>query len=252
MADFTVEQRAILSQLAKGYLPALEQMAKKLTAPYWWYWGAGPERGRTIEGGTMCFVNTGTRLIGVTAEHVHTACVAALNGDARVACQIGGHSFEPEKRILDLSKELDLAVYDVSEVQANAARADIHHAPVWPPVVAEQDVHIIGGWLWTLSEHGPGTTTNQFLHFVARLSGSSDRHLGIGTTTSTSIPWGRNALAPGTNLGGMSGGPVFRLQERGLSVLTLVGVIYEYGPLLEMALARPLSLIGPDGRIVGP
>lgn len=202
-----------------------------------------------MKGGTICFVHTGQRLLGITAGHVHTECVAELRANPGLGCQIGGHSFEPERYLLDYDESMDVATYGLSEIQVNAARADIHHALVWPPVVDERDIYVIGGWLWTLTVEGRAESTHSFLNFIGRLSGVSDRRIGFATFTSSSIPWGRRALQPGTNLGGMSGGPLYRLCEDGLSVMTLVGIVSEYQPSYELALARPLSVVHADGAI---
>jgi hypothetical protein len=72
------------------------------------------------------------------------------------------------------------------------------------------------------------------------------------TETSTSIGWGSEALPPGTDLGGMSGGAIYRLSETKLTELTLVGLIYEYSEESEYVLARPLSLVAEDGSIIRP
>ena len=175
--------------------------------------------------------------------------MAALHADKNLACQVGGHSFDPERCLVSIDERLDLAVYGLSEIQVNAARADIHYAPVWPPKVDNRDAHLIGGWLWSLNEERDGEVTHSFLHFVTRLSTNSETQLGIVTGTSTSIPWGPNPLPQGANLGGMSGGPVYRVSEAGLSQITLVGIVYEYQPNYEIALARPLSLLDDLGKI---
>ena len=249
--DLTPRQRARFEGLvASGYLPTLEEMAKSLTAPFWWHDSRRPPGDQFLKGGTICFVDTGKRLLGVTAAHVHTGGMAALKGSPYIGCQIGGHSFDPERSLLAIDEQLDLAVYSLSEIQVSAALAHIHHAPVWPPKVDDNDAHIVGGWLWSLKEEGEGETTHSFLHVIARLSSHSETKLGIVIAMSTSVAWGRNDLPRGTNLGGMSGGPVYRVSETGLFQLTLVGIVYEFQPSFGITLARPLSLIDDLGRII--
>ena len=243
----TPKQLAHMRHLASiGYLPTLETIAKRMSAPFWWL---DPDLPRGIRGGTICFVHTGARLLGVTAAHVHTEYLARRAVVPGLRCQIGGHSFNPEERLIALDPELDVATYGLSGVQVTAALADTHYAPKWPPDVNDEDAHVVGGWPWTLSEQGDGEVTHSFLHFIAKLSSVSTRQMGIVTYTSTSIPWGGNSLPLGTNLGGMSGGPVYRMSESGFAVLTLVGTIYEYQPGFEIALARPLSVIDEQGTI---
>lgn len=243
----TPAQRALVDS---GYIPTIEQWAKNQCAPLWWYDATRPRGMQTIKGATVCFVHTGKRLLGISAAHVHLECVSALKSDPKIACQLGGHSFDPDRYVLAMDKELDLVVYGLSEVQVNATGAYIHHAPVWPPVVADGNACVMGGWLWSLSEDGDHQVTHSFLHFITRFQTHFQAKLGIVTGTSTSIPWGQNPLPRGTNLGGMSGGPVYCVSERaGLVQMTLVGIVYEYQPSFEIALARPLSLIDVHGSI---
>src|SRR5688572_18634264 len=120
-----------------------------MSAPYYWDEPErGPERRR---GGTMCFVHTGSRLLGITAGHIHQTIVERLRDGRSTWCQVGGHTFNPEARLIDCNIRLDLATYDVSEIQVNAVGADIHHAPLWPPTIDASDAYVVGGWPWTLS-----------------------------------------------------------------------------------------------------
>jgi hypothetical protein len=50
-------------------------------------------------------------------------------------------------------------------------------------------------------------------------------------------------------LGGMSGGPVFRLVEEGLTRLEFVGTVYEHGPTFELVFARSAAVIRADGTL---
>jgi hypothetical protein len=239
------QQRQRLQQLVeRGVLPALEAWARSMTAPIWWKGQAGLA---PYQGGTVCFVHTGIRVLGVTAEHVHRK---AVEHSAQEWCQVGAHTFDPVKRCIDADPTLDICTYDFTEVSTNAAGADIHYAQKWPPSVADGDPALACGWPWELSETSGAHATHSFLHFLCRIQQSSPSQLGIATFTSTSVPWGSIPLPQGTNLGGMSGGPVFRIVEAPLSQLHLVGIIHQYQPNLELILARPLSLINADGTII--
>lgn len=198
----------------------------------------------------MCFVQTGARIVGVSAAHVHDEIVTLKAQFDGVHCQVGGHVFEPGKRIVDIDRDLDIVTYDFSEISTNAARANVNTPLSWPPRGADGSTILACGWpseLWT-----PGKKSHdfEFLHFIALLQQNNPSQVGVVTFTSTSIPWGERALPAGTTLGGMSGGPVFRLIEQPLTRLELVGIIYEYQPTFELILARPLTLIGKDGSIL--
>jgi len=245
----TARQLAEMRRLvAAGYLQTVEGLAKRLSAPFWWRDPDLPA-GRQIQGGTICFVHTGARLIGVTAAHVHLAILKARAAQPELACQIGGHGFDPESHCIALDQRLDVATYGLSELQVNAALADIHYAPKWPPEVGLDDAYVIGGWPWSLIREGEAENSHAFLHFIGKLSSASANQLSAVTYTARSIPWGNEPLPLGTNLGGMSGGPVYRMSESGLATLTLVGTIFEYHKEFEIVLARPLSLLDEQGNI---
>ena len=250
----TLEQPDALGDLVKsGFIPTVEEIAKRLTAPFYWY---APERrggSRTIGGGTVCFVDTGVRLLGLTAAHVHQACMTALERDPDLGCQIGGHSFQPSKRLIDIDDDLDLATYELSKIQVNAAGADIHAPPTWPPRLTDDDeLVVIGGWPWRSVVEQIGSSTHDFVFFIGRSSGASERSLSMATFRSTSIPYGTRSLSPDLNMGGMSGGPMYVLKQDLIARLELVGILFEYNPspLMELMLARPLSRIAADGKLI--
>ena len=89
----TPNQKAYLRSLvSSGYLPTIEENAKRLTAPYYWYDPSQPEA-NVKGGGTICFVRTDQRLLGITAGHIHQQCVEDLDAYPDCSCQIGGHTF---------------------------------------------------------------------------------------------------------------------------------------------------------------
>jgi hypothetical protein len=232
-----------------GYLGAIEAIAKGAALPFWWTRGDG-----SYCTGTLCVVHTGERLIGITAAHVHRWVLEGEYAPPDGHCQIGATSFEPAKRLIDISDELDIATYELSEIQANAARADIHFATEWPPALNSTDWYLVGGWPWELSQTSRARddhVTHNFLSFITRLQNSSEDSLSFLTETATAAAWGPRGLPDGTQLGGMSGGPIFRVCESERIVrLALVGTIYEYHSDYEIIQARPCSLIDARGRLL--
>jgi hypothetical protein len=236
------------SLVASGYLPTLEKWAKKATAPIWWVDPSGGAPSGMC-GGTVCFVNTGRRLIGITAEHVHREIVERRAANPEVWCQVGAHTFDPESRIIDADRQLDIATYDFTAITANAAGVDVHHARTWPPLAVDGALGIVGGWPWMLSTNQPNSVTHKFLHIICQLQVNQPDQIGAATFTSASIPWGPEALPPGTNLGGMSGGPIYQLVPEPIEHLQLVGTVFEYHTAFELILARPLRCVQANGTV---
>src|SRR5688500_12397330 len=115
------QEQAIRPFVRSGFLPNLEQLAKTMTAPFWWYTSVDSSEGRVVGGGTMCLVHTGARLLGITAGHIHKAYLAAKTADHHLWCQVGGHTFDPERCLIECRDDTaDIAVYALSEVQVSA------------------------------------------------------------------------------------------------------------------------------------
>lgn len=245
---FGPEIWAHLQDLRKrGYLDALESLAKYLTAPIHW---TNPTTGE-LQGGTVCFVHTGVRILGISAAHIHDTILDLRKQTPGLHCQVGGHTFDPQARLVSIDRAPDLVTYDFTEVSTNAVGANINSPPIWPPRADDGDTVLVCGWPWHLSTPGQATNDFKFLHFIAKLQKNSDTQFGIATFTAESVAWGDHSLPRGTNLGGMSGGPVFRLIETPFTRLELVGIVYEYQPTYELVLASSVALVAADGTIGG-
>ncbi len=247
--------KALRELVESGFIPTLEKTVKQLTAPFFWYDPQRASGSRTIGGGTVCFVHTGVRLLGLTAAHVHQACIEALNRDAELGCQIGGHSFQPSERLIDIDRNLDLATYRVSEIQATASGSHIHSPPVWPPEAPkEDDLVLVGGWPWRTVVEQTDSSTHDFVHFIGRSAGASERYPSIVMHRSTSMPYSSRSLRPRLNLGGMSGGAmcVVRnlLAPDMIAWTDLVGILVETGREIDLMRARSLMCIAADGHLI--
>ena len=248
--------KALRELVESGFIPTIEETVKRLTAPFFWYDPAEVSGSRTMAGGTVCFVDTGVRLLGLTAAHVHQACIEALECNPELGCQIGGHSFQPSEHLIDIDRDLDLATYRISEIQANAAGSHIHSPPAWPPEAPnDNDLVLVGGWPWRSVTERTHSSTHDFVHFIGRSGGASQRYLGMALQRSTSIPYGGRSLSPDLNLGGMSGGAMCVLRHllgpEMIARIELVGVVGQLGPEpIDLMLARPLTRIAADGKLI--
>lgn len=241
---------AAYRQLAEsGAMAALEQCAKELTAPFYWYGETPPTDEGEPSGGTICFVYTGQTLLGVSAAHVHRACVEFVESSPGASCQIGGHSFNPADRMIDIDDRIDLVTYNLSAIQVTAAGAYAYSPMSWPPNSSDTDHVYVGGWLWSMTADYTHESTHSFVSFVGKLTAQSSRNLVMGVFKSTSVPWGSGFLPPNANLGGMSGGPLYAIRTEPLMRLELIGITYKYDQNSETVYARPVSLIRSDGRL---
>jgi len=83
-----------------GYLPALRSIVKSACVPFWWHGVDTEGKYRIHHNGTVCFLQTGKRLIGVTARHVFDHFRTAKVAQPDIRCQFGGIVIEPESRLI--------------------------------------------------------------------------------------------------------------------------------------------------------
>ena len=112
-----------LDPLRKALYTQLSKLAERMCAPFWWSMKTDDEPATILNNGTVCYINTGTREIGVTADHVYQKYVEHIeeHGTEAVECQFGGSTVSPEKRLIDRSDVWDLATFEIPEVLVTAA-----------------------------------------------------------------------------------------------------------------------------------
>lgn len=236
-----------------GYLPILRSLAKLSTAPFWWFVDDTPSSPAEIQhNGTVCFLKIGKRILGVTADHVYRGYIADL-ASRPVVCQIGSVRYQPEKRVISRDVETDLVTFDVPEFIVAAAGCSPHDVFQWPPPpLSEGELVIAGGFPGPLREGRLTVAEFPFITLASRVRQSGEDHASLQLELASS-EWGTaERLYAGADLGGMSGGPVFRHHGEGIERISLAGFVYEYGPSWEIMLARHAASIAPDGTVFRP
>lgn len=234
-----------------GYLPALRAIAKGACVPFWWHGVAADGKYRIHHNGTISFLNASKRLIGITAHHVFHAYRCARQVQPELRCQFGSATVEPERHLIAESQYLDLATFGLSPVLVASAGAAPHTPTVWPtPQVSAAEVMLYGGYPGSLREEHEHTADLPFQWFAgAPLSVTPENvklHIDLANFHR---PLGGGS--PGNvELGGMSGGPVFRLITAPIERLELAAFIYESQPSLSLVYARPSHYIAEDGSII--
>lgn len=243
-----------------GYMSAHQGLARSLTAPWWWYAGAG--RQHILHNGTVCFVNTGKVTVAVSALHVYRSYLKDKHEQANFGCQWGSATIEPEKYLLDENEGLDLVTFSVPEVLRVATRAEVHSPRHWPPEeVKPNEVVTSGGYPGWLREEKLDTAELPFVTLTNRVLSVTPENVTLQVDVAT-IRWGSTVRPHERGLvdfGGISGGPIYRIKETPIETLELVGFIYESSiksPTAEEP--RPIGFVfgshawrvNVDGRIV--
>jgi hypothetical protein len=233
-----------------GYLTVLRGLAMSHASPVWWYDDSKAVGESILHSGTVTFVNTGSRVIAVSANHVYEQYLQDKAADPSLKCQFGGVTVEPERYVIDSDKKLDLATFDLPLVLATATGATVHNSPAWPPAsLAESDLVIVGGYPGNRRSEKAHTLDSDFVSFISRIAQSCDDHASVYLNMPNSHWPQSERLSDSPDLGGMSGGPVFRLITEPLESLEFAGVVYESHQTYEVVLCRHASVIRSDGML---
>jgi hypothetical protein len=234
-----------------GYLPALRGIAQSASAPFWWHGLDKEGKYRIHHNGTICFVQTPKRLIAVTAWHVFNEYRAAKAQQPNIRCQFGSTTTEPEARLIAESEYLDLATFDVSEVVVAAAGGSPYAPLIWPTrEVSGGEALLYGGYPGSLRVEHEATADLPFQWFAGAPISVTPENIKLHIDLENFHQPLSGNIIPNVDLGGMSGGPVFRLVPAPpIERLELVGFIYESQPSLSLLYARPSHYITEQGLI---
>ena len=132
-------------------LSVVSGLAQCMCAPFWWS-VATPEDAvaQILHNGTICYIDTSSRRIGITANHVYKKYLAdkeAHDAEA-IECQFGSSTIYPERRVIDASERWDIATFDLPDVFVGASirnRKSYHHAVRWAPHRAQKSDDVMYG-----------------------------------------------------------------------------------------------------------
>lgn len=233
---------------------------KTSCAPIYWYRGGHKDRS-IRHNGTVTFVKTPQRLLGITAAHVLNAYFRDAD-DEGVRLQIMDAIVDDMKdRRVHQSENLDIATFSVDEALLKSVGKDIVPLSDWPPrpPVEGRGIMLAG---YPGIERDERSNEVTFGLFTA---------LGIArTVTDKQITWlidrERHVaddriplLPPEYGLGGISGGPLISWFESDQHIATyaLSGIITEHPDYqnnefsVERIVAIRADVIQDSGRITG-
>jgi hypothetical protein len=121
---------------------ALFEQLKYKCVPFWWH-GDRQANGVILHNGTICVVDTGELVIGVTAHHVYKKYQEERATDKTFVCQFGDLTVAPEELLIDEDERLDLVTFDLSPIIGAQQR---FVPSKWPPKRPEPgDLVMFGG-----------------------------------------------------------------------------------------------------------
>ena len=204
--------------------------------------------------GTLTFVKTTERLIGVTAAHVLVGYQ-----EAKAVCDVALRVFDSELvggcDVIDINRDLDIATISLDAAFVQQIGKEVSPLEGWPPLAPEEGRGIMLAGYPGLDRRIMSPREIDWGLFTA---------LGISrVVTSHQITWRVEReygiphpkipdLPPNRVLGGISGGPLIAWFETPSHVIypRLAGIISEAQESLENVVARRADFILSDGRIV--
>ena len=216
--------------------------AERLCAPVFWRMSDG-----RMNSGTVTFLRTTEAVLGITNAHVADGLA---NSNDR-GWQLGNAQFDPN-RIIARNSNLDLATYLLSDVFLSTVGKDAATVSDWPPSRPSMDDPIaLGGYPGMYRKVSGGNVSFGFAWFAGKVTVEGDATIGLVLNLDESIATTPERIPAHANLGGSSGGPVFRIVEsNGIERLELAAIIDQCSSVSETILARPLSVLVPDGTFV--
>ncbi len=196
-----------------------------------------PGTGLTGFGGTGFVLKTDSETVLVTANHVFEGFKQRYWSHPENWHWIAGKlpPFDPTERVRYTDRGKDIVLLRLTAEEAQAVCGTLSEAiesRLWPPPLPViGDAVIIAGYPGDLREVQPGEAKigagpAKFLLRVTSAYGDGSQFL---CKLDFSVNYGGQPAPADYDLGGMSGGPIFKLQEgeSGILHLALVGVIVE-------------------------
>jgi len=251
---FTDEQKARFDELKNnGYLPAIEKRIMSQAVPFFWH-GAD---GNVLHNGTLCLLDTGTRKLGITAEHVFRQYCEDLDARKVFHCQFGGVIVKPKELLIDSDRTLDIATFRMSDALLSGT-ARFSRAQAWPARPPQKhDWLFYGGYPKAHRVPRDRTIDTGFQVHFGQVHDVSDTQLMINLDFAHLYWPGHEGEPINEDLGGASGGPAFRLKEvrwpevRMLQAnLEFVGSICHDSSNYKVMFVRSAEVINPDGTLI--
>jgi hypothetical protein len=212
------------------------------------HWGRG---GVILNNGSMFFLDTGKRLLAVTARHVYHGYVeAALN--APVHCYIDNLRFDPIQRLISEGNKTDIATFRITRDEL-AAIGKI--TIPWPPVKPQVGKSVIFSGVPAFARSNPHPGQVGFSCYIGtfKVDNVSDCSLSlIRPPQGEMVDIAGKGFPPDSlDIGGMSGGPIASMEQTpgGIFAWSIVGLIYEGHQSFDIIKGVRTDLIDEDGTV---
>jgi len=238
-----------------GYDRELERAARLFTAPFYWFDTQREPGSRLLNSGTIFFVQTCERLLGVSAWHVFPEgyCRDRERVPA-LECQIGDLRFDPERAFIDGDQCQDVSTFAIEPEFVRALGRCAHHPAAWPPPpLSSEEIPLVAGYPGALRSEEDRII--RWVHLIGLLwcENPGTHHAFVEVRRESTLDRGALPAPPqNTPLGGCSGGPLFAMVNEPIWHWRVCGILSESPDFIEGVLTRDLSNVQPDGSVRRP
>ncbi len=254
--------------LRRGLGRAELEFAASVTAPFFWVL-RGSDGIVSYKNGSVFFLDAGSGVFAVTANHVVQECMNDTKSSMFVQSVIGGHGRTVKvnigDRIIDGNEKIDIATFRVTREEIHCSGCTILTGiqSSWPPPLPEpeQSVTCCGFPGSGRKKLAPNELAFGRFGLGATVSSVHERCISILVERENlRRVLGAKDMPENYDFGGMSGGPVIAIAEMGgIRSWMPAGVIFQ-GPNsstdpsqsilgLEIIRARPIQFIMADGSL---
>jgi hypothetical protein len=188
------------------------------------------------------FVRINDRVYLGTADHVWRSFLERVAQGQGVIFQAGGLRIEADRPEVVRDPDRDVAFIPISKSETRRCKHTISSAARgWPPPLPKKDTYVVfSGCPEVLRDHASDSSLEfGYYSAIMRVTTASEAHIVCQFEREIWVTDYRKIPPPGTDLSGMSGGPVFSLDDP-LS-MPLVGLISEFSPSLELLYVRTFA-----------
>ena len=233
------EQRRILDAALHMTQMAYRHAASTILSP-------PPHQGGAMRNGTSFVLKLDDRFYLGTAWHIVDYWLKSVNKDAQFIFQVGDVLLDPSNAIAWKDLENDIVFLHLTPDEAQQTRVSFCEPILgWPPPHPnEGDYVLISGFPAVMRERFSAKHVDfPALSTMLQVSSVSGRHMVCQFEREHWISFDPSGFPPpGTDLGGMSGAPVFAV---GNLAYPLIGVVSEFSSDYELLYMKTLSHL-PD------
>lgn len=186
-----------------------------------------------------------------TAAHVLREVAARTEAGEELITQIGNAAVPVLERVVFFDEVIDLAFVVLTKEESNAIPSLCWIPEVWPPTgLSEGEYVAFAGFPRRYRENsGPGLIVLNAIGGILRVESVSDRRLtSVLNRDDLVLTKGHEIPPQGSEIGGLSGGPVFRIIKGNIE---LAAVFKEDSAVYDAYFFAPMTsvILNPDARV---